>query len=188
VNHKSFLPRNQSNKNRQNQEFPSQTKQKKMSTSEHHEKFIRRAVELSKHAVCHGNHPFSALVSPEGEVLAEAENKVNTESDPTRHAELCLVSDISRSKFANDRDTLANSTLYTSCEPCMMCCGAIYWCGVRKIVYSCSHTTLAKWAGDGLLVSSRTLLGPSNVEITGPLLEELGEEPHTTYWNREAEK
>ena len=98
-----------------------------------------------------------------------------TDCDPTRHAELSLVSDVCRRKIK-----VANSTLYTSCEPCMMCCGAIYWCGVRRIVFSCSHSSLAKHAGDALLVSSTSLLGPasaSGVTIVGPILEELGEEP-----------
>ena len=145
------------------------------------EGFIRQAVELSKRAVENGNHPFGALlVSAEGEVLATAENTVNTDCDPTRHAELALVSDVSRRKIAVR--TVATSTLYTSCEPCMMCCGALYWCGVRRVVYSCSHSTLAKHAGETMLVSSDTLLGPSNVTIVGPILEELGEAPHATYW------
>jgi len=147
-----------------------------------HEVFIRQAVDLSIKAVEQGNHPFGALlVSEEGEVLATSLNTVVTDCDPTRHAELSLVSDVCRRKIK-----VANSTLYTSCEPCMMCCGAIYWCGVRRIVFSCSHSSLAKHAGDALLVSSTSLLGPasaSGVTIVGPILEELGEEPHKTFWS-----
>jgi tRNA(Arg) A34 adenosine deaminase TadA len=144
------------------------------------EKFIQKAVELSKKAVEAGNHPFGALlVSKDGEILLEAENTVVTDCDPTRHAELNLVSQMSRQNF--DKSVIADAVLYTSCEPCMMCCGAIFWCGVRHVAYSCSHTTLAKWAGDDLLMSSRTLLG-TTVTIKGPILEENGEEPHKTFW------
>ena len=147
-------------------------------SQEEQEKFIRRAVELSHQAVKNGNHPFGALlVSAAGDVLLESCNSVNTDHDPTLHAELSLVSAASRKRIS-----LAGATLYTSCEPCMMCCGALFWCGIRRVVFSCSHETLAKHAGDALLMSSRTLLSASGVEIIGPVLESLGEEPHTTYW------
>lgn len=151
-----------------------------------HEPLTRRAIELAERAVQAGNHPFGALlVSSSGQVLIEAQNAVFTERDPTRHAELVLVSAASRTL---DRAAIADATLYTSCEPCMMCCGALYWCGVRRVVYSCSHTTLAKHAGAALLMASETLLGNDGVHVEGPILESLGEELHKTFWKSLSEK
>ena len=137
---------------------------------------IRRAIALAAQAVAKGNHPFGALlVAPSGDVLLEAENAVITEKDPSRHAELVVVSTACRTL---PKAVVESATLYTSCEPCMMCCGALFWCGVKKVVFSCSHSTV-------LLVSSRALLGTSGVQIIGPVLEEEGEALHATYWSQE---
>jgi tRNA(Arg) A34 adenosine deaminase TadA len=91
----------------------------------HHERFIRRAIELSVLAKDHGNHPFGALlVNDDNEIILEAENTVYTEHDVTRHAELNLVSKASRTL---DPEVIQQSTLYTSTEPCAMCSGSIFW-------------------------------------------------------------
>ena len=91
---------------------------------------VRRAIAVAARARANGNHPFGALLAgPDGKVLAEAENQVVSERDPTRHAELVLVSDVAR-RWSSD--VLAGSTLYTSTEPCAMCAGAIYWAGIRQ--------------------------------------------------------
>lgn len=106
-----------------------------------HEPFIRKAIELSISAVEYGNHPFGAcLVSKDGEILLTAENTVgNPVHDCTRHAELNLISMASQ-KFS--RDILKQCTLYTSCEPCLMCTGALRWSGIKKMVYSLRYETL----------------------------------------------
>lgn len=106
-----------------------------------HEPFIRQAIELSHLAVEHGNHPFGAcLVSKDGEVLLTSENTCRVpHTDITRHAELNLIS-MATTKF--NRDILAQCTLYTSCEPCLMCTGALLWSGIRKLVYGLQSETL----------------------------------------------
>lgn len=106
-----------------------------------HEAFIRQAIELSVSAVEHGNHPFGAcLVSKDGEVLLTAENTCSVpKTDITRHAELNLIS-MATQKFS--RDVLEQCTLYTSCEPCLMCTGAFRWSGIRKLVYALQSETL----------------------------------------------
>jgi tRNA(Arg) A34 adenosine deaminase TadA len=107
-----------------------------------HEAFIRQAIELSLSAVEHGNHPFGAcLVSEDGQVLLTAENTVRVpNTDVTRHAELNLIS-MATQKFS--QDILKKCTLYTSCEPCLMCTGAFRWSGIRQLVYALSSETLA---------------------------------------------
>jgi tRNA(Arg) A34 adenosine deaminase TadA len=106
-----------------------------------HESFTRQAIALSVSAVEHGNHPFGALlVSKDGEVLLTAENTVNaSNNDITRHAELNLIS-MATQKFG--RETLGECTLYTSCEPCLMCTGAFRWSGIRQLVYALTNETL----------------------------------------------
>jgi tRNA(Arg) A34 adenosine deaminase TadA len=106
-----------------------------------HEPFIRQAIELSVSAVEHGNHPFGAcLVSKEGQVLLTAENTTQVpNTDMTRHAELNLIS-MATQKFS--REILEQCTLYTSCEPCLMCTGAFRWSGIRQLVYALPNETL----------------------------------------------
>ena len=88
-----------------------------------HETFMRAAIALAGEAMRHGDEPFGALLVVDGEVRLKARNRVVTECDPTRHAELSLVSDACR---CLDSAALARATLYASTEPCVMCCGAIY--------------------------------------------------------------
>ena len=105
-----------------------------------HEPFIRRCVALAEEAVRRGNAPFGALLVADGQVRLTACNEVVTTSDSTRHAELALVSDACRRL---DAAVLARSTLYASTEPCVMCCGAIYW---SRIPGWSSGARLARWA------------------------------------------
>ena len=105
-----------------------------------HEKFIRQAIEIAANARKNGNHPFGALlVDPAGRVMITAENTVNKTHDATRHAELNLVQ-LASAKFSAEE--LSKATLYTSTEPCLMCCGAIHWAAIPAVVFGCSAKML----------------------------------------------
>jgi tRNA(Arg) A34 adenosine deaminase TadA len=129
---------------------------------------LRVAIDLARRSRCHGNHPFGALlVDADGVVTAEAENTVVSEHDVTGHAETNLVRIASR-RF--DRTYLRSCTTYTSTEPCAMCSGAIYWCGIGRVIYSLSEAGLLKLTGSHPTIrpcpcpagtSSRTAKGPS---------------------------
>lgn len=112
-----------------------------------HEKYILEAIKLSQQAEQHCNHPFGALLvlpPAEGEaednykIILKGENRVYTDSDSTQHAETRLVSDANKSDHITD-DMMSRATLYTSAEPCAMCCGAIFWSGIRSVVYAAPH-------------------------------------------------
>ena len=100
-----------------------------------HETFIRQAIEIAASARKKGNHPFGALLADDrGRLMITAENTVMTRHDPTRHAELNLVQ-LACESFPPE--ALSKATLYTSTEPCVMCCGAIHWAGIlfyRRVV------------------------------------------------------
>ena len=95
--------------------------------------FLREAIGLSREARAAGNHPFGALLVVDGAVVLRARNTVHTDDDPTAHAETNLVADAIRRLT---REQIARSVLYTSCEPCAMCVGKIYWAGIRAVVYA----------------------------------------------------
>lgn len=157
------------------------------------EKFIRRALQLANDARAHGNHPFGALLvhNTTKEIVAEAENSVTSSHDPTRHAEMNLVQQAWSRCAPTD---IQNSTLYTSTEPCPMCCGAIYWSGIRRVVYSCSAATLGEIAGDTFCgpcagVFDKACEGPNQgveanrTTVVGPVLAEEGRAVHGSFWD-----
>lgn len=104
-------------------------------TNHEHEKFMRLAFEQARQAVEEGNEPFGAVLVKDGEVVATGQNKINTESDPTYHAETGLIRDYCHSTGITD---LSEYTLYTSCEPCVMCAGCMIWSKLGRMVYSIS--------------------------------------------------
>ena len=97
-----------------------------------HEEIMRHAIQLSIENVERGGGPFAAVVAREGEILASGVNTVSEDNDPTAHAEVNAIR-------AGGRELqqfhLDNCVLYTTCEPCPMCLGAIYWAGIRTIYY-----------------------------------------------------
>ncbi|MDB5086700.1 MAG: tRNA-specific adenosine deaminase [Mucilaginibacter sp.] len=99
-----------------------------------HEKFMRMAIELSEYNIKQGlGGPFGAVIVKDGVVIAGSANKVIPENDPTAHAE---VSAIRLACTALGTYNLAGCEIYTSCEPCPMCLGAIYWARIDKIYYA----------------------------------------------------
>jgi tRNA(Arg) A34 adenosine deaminase TadA len=105
------------------------------------ERLLRRAIELSAEALASGNPPFGSLLAgPDGAVLAEERNTALTDADITAHPELKLARWAAASL---DRATAADTTMYTSCQPCGMCTGAIERSGLGKVVYAMSNEELA---------------------------------------------
>ncbi len=104
------------------------------------ERWIARAVELARASVQAGGGPFGAVIVRDGVVLAEASNRVTQELDPTAHAEVGAI----RAACARLADfRLRGATLYSSCEPCPMCLGAIHWARLERLVFACSRTDAA---------------------------------------------
>src|SRR5262245_8442615 len=97
--------------------------------------FVKETVELARQARMAGNHPFGSLLVLDGKVRRRAGNTVATDRDPTAHAETNLIAAAVRELTA---DELRRSVLYTSCEPCAMCTGTIYWAGIRTVVFALS--------------------------------------------------
>ncbi|RSN06714.1 tRNA-specific adenosine deaminase [Nonomuraea sp. WAC 01424] len=105
------------------------------------ETFLHRAIELAAGARASGEAPFgSLLVGPDGDVLAEAHNTVTGDRDISAHPELKLARWAAREL---DAGTAAATTMYTSCQPCGMCAGAIERSGLGRVVYALSNEQLA---------------------------------------------
>lgn len=147
----------------------------------HHEAFLRQALALATAARAAGNHPFGALLVVNGRVVLSAQNTVASDRDPTAHAETNLVARAIRELSPAD---LADAVLYTSCEPCAMCVGKIYWAGIRSVVYGLSAEELGVLAGPDFLVPCRELFARAvePVEVVGPILLSEAREVHLGFW------
>lgn len=98
------------------------------------EELMRRAIAVSENSVRNGGGPFGAVIaSKDGEIIAEASNSVTIDHDPTAHAEINCIRKATAKLGTFD---LAGYDIYTSCEPCPMCLGAIYWAHLDKIYYA----------------------------------------------------
>lgn len=99
-----------------------------------HDIFMRRAAEIARERM-HANAggPFGAVIVRDGTVIAEGWNAVTTANDPTAHAEVMAIRHACE---AVGSFSLDGCTIYTSCEPCPMCLGAIYWARLAHIYYA----------------------------------------------------
>ena len=102
---------------------------------------MRQAIALAVENVKNGGGPFGAVIVKDGEVVATGVNKVTLDNDPTAHAE---VNAIRKACTRLGTFDLAGCELYTSCEPCPMCLGAIYWAHIDKIYYGATQYDAAE--------------------------------------------
>lgn len=100
--------------------------------SEYNDVFMRRAIELSLENVKNGGGPFGAVIVKDGIIVGEGSNRVTANLDPTSHAEVNAIRNAARNLGTFD---LSGCEIYTSCEPCPMCLGAIYWARLDKMYY-----------------------------------------------------
>ena len=98
---------------------------------------MRKAIELSIENIASGGGPFGAVITRDGEIIATGVNRVTSEHDPTSHAEVNAIRSPCRKLNTFD---LAGCEIYTSCQPCPMCLGAIYWAHIDKIYYGNTKT------------------------------------------------
>ena len=94
---------------------------------------MRRAIVLSVDNVRNGGGPFGAVITRNGEVVATGVNRVTANNDPTAHAEVSAIRNAAEALGTFD---LSDCEIYTSCEPCPMCMGAIYWARLKKVYFA----------------------------------------------------
>lgn len=122
------------------------------------QEFMRRAIQLSLESVKHGGGPFGAVIVKDGKIIAEAANRVTLDNDPTAHAEVNAIRQAARSLGRFD---LSGCDIYTSCEPCPMCLGAIYWAHLDHIYYGCNRRDAADAGFDDEFIYQELSLAPA---------------------------
>ena len=109
------------------------------------EVFMRKAIELSRLAVEHGNEPFGAVLVKDNEMVFTNENQIYTRHDPTFHGKVGLIREFCAQTGITD---LQEYTMYSSCEPCFMCSGAMVWVKLGRLVYGASNSDLEAILGN----------------------------------------
>ncbi|WP_347986596.1 nucleoside deaminase [Methylomonas sp. AM2-LC] len=137
-----------------------------------HAFFLQQAVELASNNVSEGGGPFGALVVKNQQIIAASGNRVSANQDPTAHAEIMAIR---KACLVLQDFQLTNCTLYTSCEPCPMCLGAIYWARLSAVYYACDrlHASAAGF-DDGFIydeipkLPAERTIGMYYLETTNP--------------------
>jgi tRNA(Arg) A34 adenosine deaminase TadA len=149
--------------------------------------YLRQAIAQSLLARTRGNRPFGAvIVGADGRLLAEAFNSNGESGDCTAHAE---VNALRIASPAVPREQLAQATMYASGEPCVMCAGAIFWSGIRRVVYGIDAVRLRAFRGEvaeqrDAELSCRDVFraSPHAIEAIGPCLIDEASRPHQGFW------
>jgi guanine deaminase len=106
------------------------------------ESYMARAIELARQGMeSNDGGPFGCVIVKDGEVIGEGNNRVTSSNDPTAHAEIIAIRQAC-SRLGNFQ--LDGCTIYTSCEPCPMCLGAIYWARPERVYFACTREDAAK--------------------------------------------
>lgn len=104
-------------------------------------KFMRRAIELAQNGIdSNEGGPFGCVVVKNGEIVGEGNNCVTSTNDPTAHAEVVAIRNACKKLNSFQLD---DCVIYTSCEPCPMCLGAIYWARPKQVFFACNREDAA---------------------------------------------
>jgi tRNA(Arg) A34 adenosine deaminase TadA len=98
-----------------------------------HKYWMERAIQLSIENVDRGGGPFGAVIVKDNQLIAEGYNQVTKLNDPTMHAEVMAIREACKKLNSFD---LSGCVIYTSCEPCPMCLGAVYWARISEMYFA----------------------------------------------------
>ena len=126
------------------------------------EKFMSKAIALSKKNVQNNGGPFGAVIVKDGKIIARGVNGVTRHNDPTAHAEVSAIRKAAKKLGTYD---LEGCVIYTSCEPCPMCLGAIYWAHLDKMYYGNTKTDAKNIGFDDSFIYEEIDLKPADRKL-----------------------
>jgi guanine deaminase len=148
--------------------------------------FMARAIQLSVENVRSGSGgPFAAVIVRNGEIIAEGVNQVTSRNDPTAHGEVVAIREACAKLGTFE---LSGCELYTSCEPCPMCLGAIYWARIDRIYYGNTAADAAKIGFDDSFIYDELKLAQDGRRI--PAVQMMREEAQAGFhaWTENTRK
>lgn len=125
-------------------------------------KMMRKAIALSVKNVEKGGGPFGAVIVKDGVVIATGVNRVTANNDPTAHAEVLAIRQAAKKLGTFD---LSGCEIYTSCEPCPMCLGAIYWARLDRMFFGNSKTDAKNIGFDDSFIYEEIALDPEDRKV-----------------------
>jgi guanine deaminase len=150
------------------------------------QELMQRAITLAMENVRSGaGGPFAAVIAKDGQVVAEGANRVTATNDPTAHAEVVAIREACRT--LGDFQ-LTGCDLYTTCEPCPMCLGAIYWARPARVFYACVAADAAAAGFDDEFIYAE--LDRAHAERRIPMQQLLREESLAIFslWQEQEKK
>jgi tRNA(Arg) A34 adenosine deaminase TadA len=149
------------------------------------EEFMRMAIRMSVENVERGGGPFAALIVRDGQVVSTGINSVAEENDPTAHAEINAIRSATQKL---QRFKLNDCVLFTTCEPCPMCLGAIYWAGIPTIYYGNSKEDAGKYGFDDSHIYQQIYMALDKRQVRFSRI--LGKEAIEAfkYWDQKSDK
>lgn len=159
--------------------------EKQTIVTEQDREFMREAIQLANDSVRNGGGPFGAVIVKDGRIVAKGNNRVTCDNDPTAHAEVNTIRMACRKLGTFD---LSGCTIYTSCEPCPMCLGAIYWAHIGRIFYGNNRKDAASVGFDDDFIYQE--LDKTLSERTVPIVPLLSDEALETFrlWSEKEDK
>ena len=147
--------------------------------------FLARAVKLAENGIEKGDGPFGAVVVRNGKIISESTNMVVRSTDPTAHAEILAIRSAAKKLSTHD---LTDCILYSSCEPCPMCLGAIYWSGISNVFFAADRKDAAAAGFNDKFIYDEIRLPAEMRHIKFHKIKEVdGTEPFRI-WNRFEDK
>lgn len=131
------------------------------------EELMRKAIELSVRNVAEGGGPFGSVIARGGEIVAVGTNRVTLDHDPTAHAEVSAIRAAAKKLGTFD---LSGCEIYTSCEPCPMCLGAIYWARLDRMYYGNNKHDAAAIGFDDAFIYEELELKPEDRRLKSEIL------------------
>lgn len=129
----------------------------------YHEEYMKMAIRLARKNVQDGKGgPFGAVIVKDGEVVASAMNEVTSTDDPTAHAEVVAIRQACKNLGSYQ---LEGCDIYSSCEPCPMCLGAIYWSRPDHVYYAATRKDAAASGFDDDVIYQEISLPPDQRRI-----------------------
>jgi guanine deaminase len=151
-----------------------------------HNPFMARAIQSSLENIRAGlGGPFAAVVVKDGKIIAEGTNRVTSTNDPTAHAEVVAVREACK-KLGHFE--LTGCEIYTTCEPCPMCLGAIYWARPARVYYGCTAADASEAGFDDSFIYEE--IGRPHAQRKIPMIQMMREEALEAFraWEKKRDK
>ncbi|WP_144607265.1 nucleoside deaminase [Algoriphagus algorifonticola] len=155
-----------------------------MTESQKH--FLQLAIELAQNGMEAGHGgPFGCVIVKNGKIIGKGSNSVLKNNDPTAHAEVVAIRDACKNL---QHFQLEGCEVYTSCEPCPMCLGAIFWARPSKVFYACTKEDAADAGFDDDFIYEEIKIDPADRKI--PMLNGMREESQKVFelWKKKEDK